>query len=85
MKYFTIILLLTAFLVAFVWQNIEVVKIKLEYAKMEDECLNLYKQSDFLKVKLERLRSIPNVEKNISGNTMYKRVTPADIDILRVE
>ena len=84
MKYPIIVLLLIIFLIAFVWQNIEVVKIKLEYAKMEEEGSSLYKQRNFLKIKLERLRSIPNVERTVSGNPAYKRITPVDIDSLRV-
>ena len=85
MKYFIIILLLSAFLIGFVWQNIEVVKIKLAYAKMQEECSDIYKQKDFLRVQLERMRSIPNVERAMLGNERYKRITPTDIDVLRVD
>jgi hypothetical protein len=75
---------MSAFLIGFVWQNIEVVKIKLEYKKMQEECANIYKQNDFLKIKMEKLRSISNVEKVISGDAKYKRITPVDIDSLKV-
>jgi len=85
MKYFTIVLLLSAFLVAFVWQNIEVVKIKRESDKMQKECSDIYKQNDFLKIQLERLRSISNIEKTVSGDERYKRITPNDIDFLRID
>ena len=82
MKYFTIVLLLSAFLIGFVWQNIEVVKIKLEYDKIQEECSKVYKRNDLLKISLERLRSISNVEKVVLGNNAYKRITPVDIDYL---
>jgi hypothetical protein len=85
MKYLTIVLLLSVFLIGFVWQNIEVVKIKLEYKKMQEECSNIYKRNDLLKINLERLRTISKIEKAISGDDRYKKITPADIDSLKAD
>ena len=84
-KYFIIILLLSTFLIAFVWQNIEVVQIRLEYNKMQAERSNLYRQNDILKVEIEKLRSIPNVQRAVSNNERFRQITPADIDSLRAD
>ena len=85
MKYLTIVLLLSVFLIGFVWQNIEVVKIKLEYKKMQEECSNIYKRNDLLKINLERLRTITRIERAVSSDDRYKKITPADIDSIRVD
>ena len=34
MKYFSVVFLICLFVIAYVWQNIEVMKIKMEYKKL---------------------------------------------------
>ncbi|MCL1911306.1 MAG: hypothetical protein FWG13_03780 [Leptospirales bacterium] len=83
MRYFLIVFLMTLFVIGLVWQNVEVVKIKLEYRKLNQLADDLYKERDLLLYKLESGKNIDFVREQAAGG--YKELRPDDIAVVVVD
>ena len=74
---------MTLFVIGLVWQNVEVVKIKLEYRKLNQLADDLYKERDLLLYKLESGKNIDFVREQAAGG--YKELRPDDIAVVVVD
>ena len=83
MRYFIIVFLMTLFVIGLVWQNVEVVKIKLEYRKLNRLADELYKQRDFLLYKIESKKNINFVKEQAAKG--YRELRPNDIAVITVD
>lgn len=81
MRYFFIVSLLTAFVIGLVWQNLEVVKIKMEYKKLGNAAENLYKSRDLLLYNIERYKKLDIVE-NKAKALGFREVAPDNVVII---
>ncbi len=69
------------FIILYVWQNIEVMKIKLEYRKSIKEETRLLKDNDRLRYEIERHRRTDAVEK-LARERGMKEIGPRDFDVM---
>jgi len=81
-RYFVIVFLMTLFVIGLVWQNVEVVKIKLECRKLNRLADELYKERDLLLYKIEGRKNIDFVKEAAWG---YRRLRPDDIAVVVVD
>ena len=82
MRYFVIVFLMTLFVIGLVWQNVEVVKIKLEYRKLNQMADELYKERDLLVYKIESRKNIDFAKDQATKG--YKELRPNDIAVVVV-
>jgi len=75
---------MSLFVVVYVWQNVEVMKIQLDYKKKVRVEKRLIKKNDRLVYEIERMRSLDAVEKYAFGKG-FKRIAPDDFDVLVVK
>lgn len=78
MKYFFITFLISTFVIVYVWQNIEVMKIKMTYNRLLVEEKKLENRKKRLLYELERSRNFRNVEK-IAMDNGYRELRPSDV------
>ena len=83
MRYFVIVVLMTLFVIGLVWQNVEVVKIKLEYRKLNQLADELYKGRDLLLYKIGSGKDIDLVKSQAAQG--YRELRPDDIAIIVVD
>ena len=84
MKYFSIVLLISIFVVFYVWQNIEMMKMKMDYKKLIRTEKEITVVNDKLKYEYERLRSFRYIEANADKNNL-KYISPADLVVIKIE
>ena len=84
MKYFSIVLMISVFVISYVWQNIEMMKMKLDYKKLIQTEKELSVINDKLKFELERLKNFHHIE-SYAGIHNLKRLGPEDIILIRVD
>lgn len=84
LKYFAIVLVISLFAVCYIWQNIEVMKIKMDYRKYRDREKALVKDIDRYRYLIERSRRGEVIDRYAQAHGL-RQVTPADIDVIRVE
>lgn len=78
MKYIAIVTSLSLFVIAYVWQNIEVMQITMEYrAKVRHE-KKLIEEVDRYRYLVERRRYEQWIL-NVTGETDYRPLTPDDV------
>lgn len=84
MKYFGVAFLLTISVILYVWQNVEVMKMRMEYRRLNRTHRSLVMENDRLRYGIERYRSIDTLEKRAVKKQM-RRVRPGDIDVIVVK
>jgi len=84
MRYFVIVFLTTLFVIGFVWQNVEVVKIKMEYQKLNKIAEDLYKDKDILIYQIEQHKN-SDVIKEKARAAGYKELNPKNMIVVSVE
>lgn len=84
MKYFSIVLMISVFVVFYVWQNIEMMKMKMDYKKLIKTEQEITSVNDRLKFEFERLRSINSIEANADRNNL-KQISPADLVVIKID
>lgn len=84
MKYFSIVLLISIFVVFYVWQNIEMMKMKMDYKKLIRTEKEITVVNDKLKYEYERLRSFRYIEANADTNNL-KYISPADLVVIKID
>jgi len=84
MKYFSIVLMISIFVVFYVWQNIEMMKMKMDYKKLIRTEKEITVVNDKLKYEYERLRSFRYIEANADKNNL-KYISPADLVVIKID
>ena len=72
------------FIIFYVWQNVEVVKIKIDYRKALSEERQFVNRNDKLRYEIERYRRMDLVEKYAAENGM-RELTPSDFVTIDME
>jgi len=84
MKYFSIVLVISICVISYVWQNIEMMKLKSDYKKLINTEKELGAINDKLKLELERLKNFNRVEAYADRNNL-KRIGPEDIIVIKID
>jgi len=84
MKYFSIVLMISVFVVFNVWQNIEIMKMKMDYKKLIKTEKDITVVNDKLKYEYEKLRSFRYIEANADKNNL-KQLSPSDLVIIKID
>ncbi len=84
MKYFSIVLIISVFVVFYVWQNIEMMRMKMDYKKLIRTEQEMTVVNDKLKYDIERLRNFHNIEANADKKNL-KHLTPADLAVIKAD
>mgnify|MGYP006925666573 FL=1 len=80
-RYFLIAMLIMLFVILYVWQNIGVMKIKMEYQNLRRMEMEMIRKNDRLRYEIERFRRMEVVENYAQKNGM-KNITPQDFDLV---
>lgn len=83
MKYFSIALMISIFVVFYVWQNIEMMRMKMDYKKLIRTEKEITEVNDKLKYELERLRNFDYIEAN-SGKSGLRHISPEDLVVIKI-
>ncbi|MFA5519979.1 MAG: hypothetical protein WDA74_12055 [Spirochaetota bacterium] len=78
MKYFLIVIMMSFFIITYVWQNIEIMKMKMEYRKLIDVEMDISEENDRIRFNLESLRSFRNM-KSFAEQNRLKQIGPDDV------
>ncbi len=84
MRYFLIVFVMSVFVIAYVWQNIEIMKFKMDYKRLVKTEQVLAEKNARLKYEFERLRNFKNIEANAGRRNLVK-INPASSVILKTE
>lgn len=84
MRYFTIALLMIILVISYVWQNIEVTKINLDYRKLLRAERRIIKDVDKLKYQIEQYRTTEAMH-GYAGSHGLRRITPGDVDVIKIK
>ena len=84
MKYFSIVLMISVFVVFYVWQNIEMMKMKMDYKKLIRTEQEMTVVNDKLKYDFEKLRNFHKIEADADKKNL-KRMTPADLVVIKID
>lgn len=83
-KYFFTAFLIIVFVIFYVWQNVEVMKIKIDYRKALKEERQLINLNDRLKYEIERYKRTALVEKYAAESGM-RELTPYDFVTIKMD
>ena len=78
MKYFLIVIMMSFFIITYVWQNIEIMKMKMEYRKLIDVEMDISEENDRIRFNLESLRNFRNM-KSFAEQNRLKQIGPDDV------
>ena len=84
MKYFSIVVMISIFVVSYVWQNVEMMKIRTDYKRLIKTERELSAINDKLKFELEKLRNFQNIEAFADRNNL-KRLGPEDLIVIKTD
>lgn len=84
MKYFMIVLMMSVFVLLYVWQNIETMSMKMEYRKLVRVGHELNEENKRYLSEIERLRNFRTVEGAVAGRGV-RRMEPQDVLVLKSE
>jgi hypothetical protein len=76
--------MISIFVVFYVWQNIEMMKMKMDYKKLIRTEKEITVVNDKLKFEFERLRSFRYIEANADKNNL-KYISPADLVVIKID
>ncbi len=82
-KYLAIIFFLSAYFILYVWQNTEVMKLKMDLEKKAGVLKSLVYENDRLRYRIAQYKSNERVEEYAKKNG-YRRIRQDDYDILYV-
>lgn len=82
MKHFVIVFVMSLFVILYVWQNIEIMKTKMDYKKMIRTEHALTEKNAKLKFELEQLRNFRSIESN-AVRAGLSRVKPSDVIVIK--
>jgi len=84
MKYFMVVFMMSVFVLLYVWQNIEVMRMKMDYRKLIKVEHELTEENKRHLAELERLRNFRTVENAVAGKGV-RRMEPQDMLVLKNE
>ena len=84
MKYFSIVLMISIFIISYVWQNVEMMKMRTDYKRLIKAEKELNTVNDKLKFELEKLRNFHNIEAYADRNNL-KRLGPEDLIVIKTD
>ena len=84
MAYFILVLGVFVFVMLYVWQNVEVTKLKIEYRKLLKKQEVLVKENDRILYDIERSRQFEYLERSAASMGM-KKITPNDFETVEVK
>jgi hypothetical protein len=74
---------MSLFVVLYVWQNIEIVKIEMEYKSLSEKESKLVKEKDRLLFEIERFRRMDVVE-DYARMRGLRQMLPGDFEVMTV-
>jgi len=77
-KYFFVTFLISTFVIIYVWQNIEVMKIKMTYNRLLESEKVLADEQQKLRYEFEKRRNFENIKK-VAGSRGFKQIEPEDV------
>jgi hypothetical protein len=83
LTFFAVVLGVLVFVMLYVWQSIEVMKIKLEYRALLRKQESLVKVNDRLRCGIERFRTMDRIEQD-ADRMGLRYVLPSDIEKVEV-
>jgi uncharacterized membrane protein len=84
MKYFSIVVLISLFVVVYVWQNIEMMKIKMDYKRLMKTEKEVIQVNDRLRFECGKLKSFRFIEADAAKNNL-RHITPADLITIKID
>mgnify|MGYP001769198894 CR=1 FL=1 len=84
MKHFAIVFVMSLFVILYVWQNIEIMKTKMDYKRMVRAEHALAEKNARLKYELERLRNFSSMESK-AGRNGLSVIKPSDVIVVKEE
>ncbi len=69
------------FVVAYVWQNIEVMRVKMNYRRLQADERAMVNKNGRLIYEIERLKNYNSVSR-LAQSKGYKKISPSDIDVI---
>lgn len=81
LSYFVLVLGVLVFVMLYVWQNIEVTKLKLDYRKLLGAQEDLVRENGRVQYNIERCRGPEYLERSASALGM-KQVSPRDVETI---
>ncbi len=84
MRFIGIVISVIIFVVLYVWQNIEVMKMKMEYRRGVRIEKQLVKENDRLRGDIERMRRMDRIEKYAQGAGL-RYLGPQDFDVINMK
>ena len=82
--YFVLVLGIFIFVMLYVWQNVEVTKLKMEYRKLLKKQETMVKENDRFLYDIERSRQFDYLDRSAASQGM-KKVTPKDFETVEVK
>ncbi len=83
-KYFTIIFFMSVFVILYVWQNIEVVKMEIEFRNYKSRERQLVEDNDRLLYEIERYRRM-DVIQEYARKRGLRKILPRDFEVLVID
>lgn len=84
MKHFAVVFVMSLFVILYVWQNIEIMKTKMDYKRMVKTEHALSERNAKLKFELEKLRNFSSIESK-AGRSGLSRIKPSDVIVIKEE
>jgi len=78
MKYFFVTFLISTFVIVYVWQNIEMMKIKMTYNRLLSVKSELVEEKNRLLYEFEKSRNFENMKKT-ADESGYRQIEPGDV------
>ncbi len=82
-KYLAIIFFLSTYFILYVWQNTEVMKLKMDLEKKSGVLRSQIYTNDRLRFRIAQLKS-DDLIREYAKNNGYRRMRPGDFDVLYV-
>lgn len=83
-RYFVIVFTLVLFVILYVWQSVEMMKLKMVYKNESIVERRLIKKNDRLRYEIERFKNMRDIERFAEERGM-KQITPDDFDTIIIE
>lgn len=81
MKFIGIVVFMILFVVLYIWQNVEVMKMKMDYGREAEVEAGLIRQNDRLRYEIETFRRMNVIEEYARSRGMHA-LNPGDIDVV---
>ncbi len=81
MKYLGLVLCINLMVIAYVWQNIEVMRLRMQIRDTRLAQLDLMQENDHIRYEIERRRTMKAVESYARDNGL-RRWKPGDIEVI---